>query len=181
MTNILTRAQIDEEAKKFAVNRPVALPGLPSIQDTGATPAPTTEPTLPQASDTGSLVGFKDNMARVMTLAEAKRNDLLKQFMMPFKGTMQASDFTSLFDNFANQSDLSNKTMLEKLIPKPDTQIITETDASGRTTAVTIDKNTGKVVNKTDLGVIGKATPLTTLTVNDKQTLFDVDFHNQTL
>lgn len=139
-----------------------SLPSLPSIGNTGNTPTlspvPTTEPTLPATSDTGSLVGFKDNMARVMSLAEAKRNDLLKQFMMPFKGTMQASDFTSLFNDFTTQSDQSNKTILEKLIPKPDMQIITETDASGRTTAITIDKNTGKTINKTDLGVIGKPT-----------------------
>lgn len=142
---------------------------LPGMSATGNTPTTTPAPTLPTTSDTGSLVGFKDNMARVMSLAEAKRNDLLKQFMMPSKGTMQASDFTSLFDNFTTQSDLSNKTILEKLIPKPDTQIITETDASGRTTAITFDKNTGKVVNKVNLGVIGKPSSANEPTVQDKE------------
>lgn len=112
-------------------------------------------PTLPQTNETG-LVGFKDTFAKVMELATQKRDDLLKQFMMPLKGTAAASDFASVLSNFSSGSDTTNKLLLKSLVPTPDNQIITETDASGRVTAKTIDKNTGKIVGTVDLGVIGK-------------------------
>lgn len=118
-------------------------------------PLPGATPTLPQTNETG-LVGFKDTMAKVMELATQKRDDLLKQFMMPLKGTAAASDFSSILSNFSSGSDTTNKQILNSLVPKPDTQIITETDASGRVTAKTLDKNTGKVIGVADLGVIGK-------------------------
>ena len=124
-----------------------SLPALPS--------SPTPQPTLPETK-TGGLVGFKDTMSQVMNLATQKRDDLLKQFMMPFKGTAAASDFGSVLSNFSSGSDTMNKQILQSLIPQPDNQIITETDASGRVTATIIDKNTGDVINTADLGLIGK-------------------------
>ena len=125
------------------------MPALPNA------PQPIT-PTLPQTSEGGGLVGFKDTMAQVMNLATQKRDDLLKQFMMPLRGTAAASDFTSVLSNFSSGSDTMNKQILQSLVPKPDTQIITETDASGRVVAKTIDKITGDVINTADLGLIGK-------------------------
>lgn len=75
-------------------------------------------------------------------------------------------------EQFQQPVEMSEKTVTERLrmldtlretakslMPdKPDTQIITESDNQGNVTAVTVDKNTGRIISQKSLGKIGKDT-----------------------
>lgn len=104
-------------APDIASDSGVALisPGTPSLPSSGGTL--TSLPSLPSNEAPGThLVGFKDSMGKVMDLAVQKRNELMKQFMLPFQGTVAASDFNQLFNQMNQFSTAKSEGILEDLI-----------------------------------------------------------------
>ena len=131
---------------------------LPSIADT-TTGAATLPNASPDTTGGANLLTFKDIASQIVDIAKQKRVDLSRQFMAPMQGTVAASDFNSLFNQFNQSSDTYYKSTIEDIFPKPtppNLQTITETDAQGNVTAATIDQTTGKLVSTVKLGKIGK-------------------------
>ena len=81
-----------------------------------------------------------------------------------FKALPVTAEIQGISDQLGIQQDtLSNFISLARLQqemqqddPDRETQVITDTDASGNVTATIIDKNTGEVIRQTSLGQIGK-------------------------
>jgi len=99
------------------INTPTPSMTLPPENQT----APTY--TLPQTSSTGTLVDFKNAVSQAVELARNKRNELMTKFMMPFQGTVAASDFSSILSNLNTASDKTmeeyTKNLIETQTPKP--------------------------------------------------------------
>ena len=62
--------------------------------------------TLPQQDrEPNPLLDFKDTLSQVTDLARNKRNQTSLEFMSPFRGTVAASDFSSILANLNRASE----------------------------------------------------------------------------
>lgn len=83
-----------------------------------------TQPTQPTQTlpDTGqpsnNLLTFRDTLSKVTDLARNKRNASFLKFAMPFRGTVSASDFSSILGNLNRASEKFTSNVLERSIPE---------------------------------------------------------------
>jgi len=128
-----------------AQSAPLSGTGTPSPSGlpTGGTPAPTEE--LPNTGGKKSpLLSFADSLNAAVNLARKSRNASSLEMMMPFQGTVMASDFNSILDNLNTASDRTSSDLIKratetsKILSVSDARALgvpfgtTEADAAGR-------------------------------------------------
>ena len=158
--------------------------------------------TLPQQDrEPNHLLDFKDTLSQVTDLARNKRNETSLKFMSPFRGTVAASDFSSILANLNRASERFTTEAIERLLPdttdltgataelrtfsllNPDLEIGT---SKFRTAFETFTKKTGKVETISGLvnEVLDGFTSLEGLSTSDKtkvkSELFDLGFNSDT-
>ena len=143
--------------------------------------------TLPQSTgEPNPLLTFKDTLSKVTDLARNKRNATSLQFAAPFRGTVAASDFSSILSNLNRASERFTTEATERLLPEEKSLRFisaTKTQPSG-----TFDPQTGIFTLTEPVG--GTGTPTTDIfddvggaTGNELKTqakkVFGTDFANK--